>query len=151
MRVDNPRQNTILLIAILVLILTSCFALTLATMRICIRNITDPIAQVKRRLKQIAANDYSYDGELTRLPGDFAQIGSEINRMTGCIQQLLDASVEDAKKRKDYEIAALQNQINPHFIYNTLDSIHWMAVLQKNTGICTMTEALTKLLRTLAD
>ena len=151
MRVDNPQQNTILLVAILALILTSCLILTLVTMRICSRNITEPIAQVKRRLKRIAANDYGYDGELTRLPGDFAQIGSEINRMTGCIQQLLDASVEDAKKRKDYEIAALQNQINPHFIYNTLDSIHWMAVLQKNTGICIMTEALTKLLRTLAD
>lgn len=150
MRVDIPKQSRILLAGLLILVAVSGLILAVIAMRICIRNITEPIYLIRRRLDKIANNDYSFDETLTKLPMDFAQIGNEINRMTKCIQDLLDASVEEAIKRKDYEIAALQNQINPHFIYNTLDSIHWMATLQKNSGICAMTEALSTLLRNLA-
>ena len=44
----------------------------------------------------------------------------------------------------------LQAQINPHFLYNTLDSIKWIAVIQKNSGIVKAVTALSKLLKNMA-
>jgi two-component system sensor histidine kinase YesM len=57
---------------------------------------------------------------------------------------------ENFRQRKTAEIILLQTRINPHFIYNTLDSIQWMAKIQKNTGIADITRSLINLLRNIA-
>ena len=44
----------------------------------------------------------------------------------------------------------LQSQVNPHFLYNTLNSVHWMAVVQKNTGIEKMVKSLVSLLKNIS-
>ena len=55
--------------------------------------------------------------------------------------------VEQQNQRRKSELAALQSQINPHFLYNTLDSITWMIEGGKNEGAVTMISELAKLLR----
>lgn len=50
-------------------------------------------------------------------------------------------------KKKDLEYQILQSQINPHFLYNTLNSIKWMATIQNADGIADMTTALARLLK----
>ena len=54
------------------------------------------------------------------------------------------------KEKNDLEYKKLQSQINPHFIYNTLNSIKWMATVQGSEGIAEMTTALAKLLKSLS-
>ena len=54
--------------------------------------------------------------------------------------------LEDQDSRK-IELKALQSQINPHFLYNTLDSIIWMAEGKKNEEVVIMTASLARLLR----
>ena len=54
------------------------------------------------------------------------------------------------KEKNDLEYKMLQSQINPHFIYNTLNSIKWMATVQGSEGIAEMTTALAKLLKSLS-
>ena len=57
---------------------------------------------------------------------------------------------EDEKQKQDLEYRMLQNQINPHFIYNTLNSIKWMATIQHAPGIAEMVMALSRLLKSIS-
>ena len=70
--------------------------------------------------------------------------------MSSQIEQLMDKRLEDEKEKSSLEIRMSQAQINPHFLYNTLDSIKWIAVIQKNSGIVKAVTALSKLLKNMA-
>jgi len=73
-----------------------------------------------------------------------------VNRMTREIRFLMDRVVTDEKNKRDLEYRMLQSQINPHFLYNTLNSIKWMATIQHATGIAEMTTALSRFLKILS-
>jgi two-component system sensor histidine kinase YesM len=112
--------------------------------------ITRPIKLLKIRIKKISSKDFSYDYETENLHGEIGEIGHVINEMASDIEKLLEQSIEITNEKKNFEIAMLQSQVNPHFLYNTLNSIHWMATLQKNTGICKLVDALTNLLKNMS-
>jgi len=73
-----------------------------------------------------------------------------VNRMGLDIRALMDKAVTDEKNKRDLEYRMLQSQINPHFLYNTLNSIKWMATIQNAAGIAEMTTALSGFLKTLS-
>jgi two-component system sensor histidine kinase YesM len=78
-----------------------------------------------------------------------ALLWAGINRQAGELAALMEKRIADEKKARDLEYRMLQSQINPHFLYNTLNSIKWMASIQNASGIAKMTTALSRLLRTL--
>jgi two-component system sensor histidine kinase YesM len=73
-----------------------------------------------------------------------------VNRMAREISGLMERQLGDEKNKRDLEYRMLQSQINPHFLYNTLNSIKWMATIQNATGIAEMTTALSRFLKTLS-
>jgi two-component system sensor histidine kinase YesM len=73
-----------------------------------------------------------------------------ISLMTRQISDLMDRRLEDEKKKRDLEYRMLQSQVNPHFLYNTLNSIKWMATIQNAVGIAEMTTALSRFLKILS-
>jgi two-component system sensor histidine kinase YesM len=75
---------------------------------------------------------------------------SGINRMALEITVLMDKTIADEKNKKDLEYRMLQNQITPHFLHNTLNSIKWMATIQNAGGIAEMTTALSRMLQTVS-
>jgi two-component system sensor histidine kinase YesM len=77
-----------------------------------------------------------------------ALLWSGINRQTGELAALMEERIAREKKAQDLEYRMLLSQINPHFLYNTLNSIKWMASIQKASGIAEMITALSRLLRT---
>lgn len=113
------------------------------------RSVNDPIHRIRGRIEKIAGGDFSNDPSID-FQSEIGFIGKGINQMVTRIDQLIHSRVEQEKTKKDLEFRILQSQINPHFLYNTLNSIKWMAKLQKATGIEEMVSSLAVLLKQLA-
>lgn len=67
--------------------------------------------------------------------------------MSISIKRLIEQEYKSKLYQKEIELAYMQSQINPHFLYNTLESIRWMAMLHQQTEIADQIEALSKLFR----
>lgn len=108
--------------------------------------ITQPLLKLRKKIDGIAASDFSIDPSIV-WDNEIGDIGRGINDMSGKIVSLLETSLADEKRKRDLEYRMLQSQINPHFLYNTLNSIKWMATLQNATGIAEMTTSLSRLMK----
>lgn len=74
-------------------------------------------------------------------------MGSTFNSMASHIENLLNNVAEEQNLKRLFELRVLEYQINPHFLYNTLDTIHWLALDSNRQQISRMVEGLSKLFR----
>jgi len=112
------------------------------------RNFTRPIERIFRQVARISAGDFSHP----RLPAseqmdEIGQLALQIAEMGDNIQRLMNEQLLREQEKRHLEVQILQNQLNPHFLYNTLNAIRLMAALQGKKGIQNMLEALGRLLR----
>ncbi len=77
---------------------------------------------------------------------EIGEVGMGFNAMLQRIRMLLSSNIQKEKEKRKAELDALQAQINPHFLYNTLDSIVWMAHYQPDIA-ASMADSLAKLFR----
>lgn len=113
------------------------------------RIINVPVARIQKKLARISAGDFERDTSI-EWKHELGDIGRGINELAVNIDALLEERIQDEKDKKDLEYKMLQSQINPHFLYNTLNSIKWMAVTQGADGIAEMTTALSRLMRSVS-
>ncbi|WP_249897091.1 sensor histidine kinase [Paenibacillus sp. PK3_47] len=78
---------------------------------------------------------------------EFGHLSNRFIKMSYELKQLIERMQKEESEKAAAEIRALHSQINPHFLYNTLGSVKWMASMQKADKIVDMTEALISMLR----
>jgi two-component system sensor histidine kinase YesM len=78
---------------------------------------------------------------------EISDLGRSFNIMLGKIRMLLDQSIKEQQEMKKAELKALQAQINPHFLYNTLESIIWMTEAGKKEQVIQLVKSLSTLFR----
>jgi two-component system sensor histidine kinase YesM len=78
---------------------------------------------------------------------EIGMLGRSFNKMIVRIRGLLDLYERQERKKREAELRALQEHIKPHFLYNTLDTIQWMARKENSSDIAEMVESLSRLFR----
>jgi len=136
--------NTIFLFLVIFLIIMIFTYLFISL--ILSNSIAKPIIELNEKLKLIQNGNFNVKIESTR-NDEIGQLNDTFNKMTVKIDNLLKQSVNEQKRKSDLEFKVLQAQINPHFLYNTLDSIKWLAVIQGVENISDMISALVNLLK----
>lgn len=142
-RIAQTRQYLIVVIAALVVL-----SIVLAT--IISRTIASPLKLLIREMRQVEMGNFrgsvnvrSFD-EINSLVASFNRM---VNRMDELIERITAASVSE----KNAELAALQSQVNPHFLYNTLDMIYWMLDERGNDKLGKVILALSHMFRYSSD
>ena len=134
-----------ILILVFVTLAVTVIALTLA------RNITKrlyrPINKVVSKMNDVSQGDLRTRFELEDMDSDGRKLADGFNIMMDEIDVLMERVKEEQRQLDRMRFHALQSQIQPHFLYNTLECIHWQALAGGNQEISTMVKALAQYYR----
>src|SRR5699024_3114263 len=110
------------------------------------RRFTRPIQTIKEAMTEFGGQNFDKTIEL-HTNTELDEIGRSYNKMLGNISRLLDEIKEQERELRTTELNMLISQINPHFLYNTLDTIYMLARINKEETTMRMIQALSKYLR----
>ncbi len=113
------------------------------------RYLTRPVMRLINHMEVISSGDFRRNPAIES-DDELGIIGRQINEMSSHVSVLMENRIRDEQEKMNLEIKMLQAQINPHFLYNTLDSIKWIATMQHSTGIVRVVSALSSLLKNMA-
>ncbi len=110
------------------------------------RGLVSPIEDTADALEQFSKGDFE-----VRLPEDrsdeIGKMNIVFNKAIKDIKELMQKLTQAEILEKEMEFKTLQSQMNPHFLYNTLDAINWMAFKEGQTEICNLVSAISNLMR----
>lgn len=110
------------------------------------RNFSSSIGKILKAMKTVQDGELSVQVELDN-NDEISTIASRFNKMMSRINMLVEEVKQVTSKQKEAEIKALEAQINPHFLYNTLDSINWIAIEKEEFEISRLLSNLAQILR----
>ena len=111
------------------------------------RIVYKPVRKLMTAMQSISDGDMDTRAEVVSRD-EIGLAAEECNRMLDRIEELIGQLIQEEQKKKDAELEALQYQITPHFMYNTLNSIKCYAVIHDQKEIATVIEDFVELLQT---
>ena len=149
MPLEELSNDRMMIIQTVAIMFSACLIFGLLLSVQITKQVKKPIDRLTAHIEAIAAGNFERDGSIEG-EDEIGRVGHVVNDMALQIKELMDQQLKAEKEKGDLELKMLQAQINPHFLYNTLDSIRWIAVIQKNSGIVKMVTALSGLLKNMA-
>ncbi|WP_312641294.1 sensor histidine kinase [Hydrogenoanaerobacterium sp.] len=137
-------SNYIVLTTVAVAVVAILFCLVLSP--VLVHSLTRPLNGIVDVMKRVQKGDTSAR-VLVLKQDEFGFIGSNFNKTLDKLNVLYQTNLEKQNRLRLSELKALQAQINPHFLYNTLDSIKWLAKLSGVNDIVVMVSQLGRLLK----
>lgn len=142
----GQREQQLSFLTMLVVICAVLFVVSAVLARVFSAMVLRPLTTVTNSMKKLEENNYDLtipvkgNDETTVLARSF-------NKMSSRIHELLNDVYLFQLREKDAQIKALQAYINPHFLYNTFDTICWMSRMEEAPETCRLVEALSQLFR----
>lgn len=133
-------RNFIYLTALLSLVIAALISLYFSY------SISQPIIKLATEMKKVEKGNFNISVE-ENWGGEIGVLYSSFNYMIKRINELIHEVYLSKIKEKDAELKALQAQINPHFLYNTLDTVNWLAVKHNVPEISKIVNSLASILR----
>ena len=138
------KESLILPVCIILLTLAGSYPLSMLISRA----LSRPTAELCSTMEQFRNGDFTVQARINS-EDEIGQLAATFNRAVSDIKQLIDKNYVIALRERESELDALQAQINPHFLYNVLDSFYWEAVGGGHDEIAEDILALSKLFRLL--
>jgi two-component system, sensor histidine kinase YesM len=110
------------------------------------RRISNPLNILKESMRSIEQGNFHSKVVVTG-QREVVHLSETFNSMIDTIQSLMERILNEQREKRKTELRALQNQINPHFLYNTLDSIIWLAENDRSEDVITTVSALARFFR----
>ncbi len=133
-------------IRLLIIILGMGATLVMAAVTIHqVYHITRPLYQLREDIRLVGDGRYHFDHSYQT--DEVGIIGQEFQKMVQERIALKEQVQEEEIRRQASELELLQSQINPHFLYNTLDTLYWMAIVEDKENIAQLTRALSDVFR----
>ena len=111
-----------------------------------VSGIIQPISQLNQATEKIAQGDFNARAQADS-DDEVAELAVSFNKMAGSMQSLIDKVKEDERKMRKADLRLLQEQIQPHFLYNTLDTIVWLIESNEPDEAVTMVVTLSDFFR----
>ncbi|WJM08663.1 histidine kinase [Paenibacillus sp. PK1-4R] len=111
-----------------------------------VRQIIRPLRQLIKRMRQLEKGDFDTRVQLS-FTEEYAHLAYGFNHMASQLTTLMEQVKEESRAKREAQTGLLEAQIKPHFLYNTLDMIHWRALDYEAKDISRMIVQLSKLLR----
>lgn len=142
-------RSTALLLAAL---LAALLPLMGAVIAFLYRKVNRPIVTLSGASAHIEQGEFGIQVDAGRLGSkEFAYLGNSFNAMSDKLKNQFERIYKEELALRDAKIMALQSQINPHFLNNTLEIINWEARLADDVKVCQMLEALSTMLNAAMD
>ncbi len=140
-------RNMIVLISIVVVLSLVLLYFLLKKSRKLSSRIVEPIDKICQRLKAIGKGSLLVCEPIQADVVEVQLLSDGIEKMVGRLKVQIDKNTEQEKHRRRTELALLQAQINPHFLYNTLDTIIWLAESGEISQAVKMVDSLSSFFR----
>lgn len=137
----NSMYSVLLVMIAAILVLGISLALSLSN------RLSRPIHVLNETMHEVQTGNLDAHMQEDWPTTEFAQMSGNFNYMTADLKEYMEKQVEQQKQLNEIQIAMMQAQLNPHFLYNTLDTVKWVAKANRVPEIVTLVSKLAKILR----